>query len=50
MKIEADSNDIIEHPYDDKPSVGMFGLSDLFQSFFSLFDISVFHIMFVHLE
>jgi len=32
VKIEADSNDIIERPHDDKPSIGMF--SFLMQSLF----------------
>ena len=28
IKTEADSNDMTEGPYDDKPSTGMFGLPD----------------------
>jgi len=28
IKTEADSNDITECPHDDKPTTGMFGLSD----------------------
>ena len=29
IKTEADSNDITECPHDDKPTTGMFGLSDV---------------------
>jgi len=28
VKIEADGNDITEHPHDDKPVIGMFGFPD----------------------
>jgi len=28
IKTEADSNDITECPHDDKPTTGVFGLSD----------------------
>ena len=37
IKTEADSNDITESPHDDKPTIGMFGLSDaVFSAFICL--------------
>jgi len=37
IKTEADSNDITECPHDDKPTTGMFGLSDaIFSAFICL--------------
>jgi len=40
VKIEADNNDVIEHPHDDKRSIGMFGFSDaVFRALICLFQL-----------
>jgi len=42
IKTEADSNDITECPHDDKPTTGMFGLSDaVFSAFICLCIVSL---------
>jgi len=44
IKTEADSNDITECPHDDKPTTGMFGLSDAVFSAFICLCIALYYV------